>query len=190
MLDHHVAASATIAKPVPASPDTKAALKYLEASGANAISITSGTGGVVLGVCYRADAVRIYWLPAASARAVSARARKIAGDAVDVATVIAALKEAATQCRVTLTEHDIAIARADAMAQRLDACLAQWRQAGALKEFLKAYRSRRLAAKARGEGFMSFPVAELRLRRAMISVLQNGGTPKVGTSLFAEVFDT
>ena len=37
-----VASITTIAKPVPTSSDTRAALKYLEASGARAISITSG----------------------------------------------------------------------------------------------------------------------------------------------------
>jgi hypothetical protein len=60
---------------VPRSLDTKAALKYLEASGANAISITTGPGGTVIAVGYKADAVAVHWLPAASARAVAARAR-------------------------------------------------------------------------------------------------------------------
>jgi len=41
-----------------------------------------------------------------------------------------------------------------------------------------------------GRGFVSFRVAELRLRRALIPLLVNGGEPVVGQSLFAEVFDS
>jgi hypothetical protein len=41
----------------------------------------------------------------------------------------------------------------------------------------------------RGEGYMSFKVAELRLRRAMIPLLMNGGQPVAGASLFAEIFN-
>jgi hypothetical protein len=59
MLDDvaEVTSVATVAKPVSTSPD-KAALKYLEASGARAISITEGCGHVVIAVGYRPDARR------------------------------------------------------------------------------------------------------------------------------------
>jgi hypothetical protein len=79
MLDDvaNAASVATVAKP--ASPD-KAALQYLEASGARAISITTGNGHVVINVGYKADAVEVFWLPAASARAVAAR-REVSGPA-------------------------------------------------------------------------------------------------------------
>jgi hypothetical protein len=60
---------------------------------------------------------------------------------------------------------------------------------GVLKEFTRTYKQRRLAAKERGENFMSFQTAELRLRKAMIPVLMNGGRPAIGTSLFSEVFE-
>jgi hypothetical protein len=44
-----------------------------------------------------------------------------------------------------------------------------------------------MAAADRGEGFMSFKVAEARLRRALIPRLI-GGTVGTTSSLFAEVF--
>jgi hypothetical protein len=40
-----------------------------------------------------------------------------------------------------------------------------------MREFTKTYKRRRLAAGLRGEGFMSYAVAELRLRRALIPLL-------------------
>ena len=57
---------------------------------------------------------------------------------------------------------------------------------GAAREFTKMYVQG--AAGLRGEGSMSYAVAELRLRRALIPLLQGGGKPAVGQSLFAEIF--
>jgi hypothetical protein len=110
MLDDTVAVETPAAKPVSRSSDTKAALRYLEASGARAISITTGRGHVVIAVGFKTDAVEVFWLSAAKARAVAARARKIGGDAGDVEAVVAALREAAVQLRVVLTEHSVAMA--------------------------------------------------------------------------------
>jgi hypothetical protein len=183
-----VASVATVAKPGPRSPD-KAALAYLEASGARAISITTGCAHTVINVGYKADAVAAYWLPADKARAVAARARSIAGDADDVATVVAALKEAALQCRATLTEHDTAMVRAHAMAERLDEFMSSMRGTGVLREFNHTYKARRQAAFARGEQFLKYKVALARLRSAMVPVLMNDGQPVLGASLFAQVFD-
>jgi hypothetical protein len=58
---------------------------------------------------------------------------------------------------------------------------------GVLKEFNKAYKRRRMAAIARGEGFMTFGTAMLRFKRALVPLLV-GGKPVVGQSLFAAVF--
>jgi hypothetical protein len=191
MLDDiaEVASVATVAKPVPRSPDTRAALKYLEVSGVNAISITTGNGHVVLAVGYKPDAVAAFWLSADKARAVAARARKIAGDAPDVEGAVAALHEAAVQCRATLTPHDVVMARAGAAAHRLDAIVKTLRASGMMREFTRQYKLRRAAATARGEGFMSYGNAEARLRQALIPLLQSGGKP-AAQSIFAEVFNT
>jgi hypothetical protein len=189
MLDDTVAVETPAAKPVSRSSDTKAALRYLEASGARAISITTGRGHVVIAVGFKTDAVEVFWLSAAKARAVAAKARKIAGDAVDVEAVVAALHEAAVQCRATLTAHNTAIARAGAAAHRLDAIVETLRACGMMREFTRQYKLRRAAATARGEGFTSYGNAEARLRQALIPLLQSGGKP-AAQSIFAEVFDT
>jgi hypothetical protein len=144
------------------SPDTRAAIKYLEASGCGAISITSDVDGAAIsaGAKPDPDAVAVYWLPEAQARSVAAKARNIAGDNPDIDEAISALTTAAAKCQVTLTAHDVAMARAGEMARRLDGYIDSLRARGAMKEFTRAYRRHRIAASMRGEGFMSFKVAE------------------------------
>jgi hypothetical protein len=77
------------------------------------------------------------------------------------------------------------MSRAGEAAGRLDSYVEALRARGAMKEFTKAYRLRRIAAKARGEGFMSFKVAELRLRRALIPYLVGGNTLGVRSRKFS-----
>jgi hypothetical protein len=172
------------------SPDTKAALVYLKSSGCGAISITSDVDGAAIsaGAKPDPDAVAVYWLPEAEARSVAAKARHIAGDNPDVDEAISALMTAAAKCQVTLTAHDVAMARAGEMARRLDGYIGSLRARGAMREFTKAYRRQRLAAGLRGEGFMSFKVAEARLRLALIPLLVGGNNIQV-QSLFETIFD-
>ncbi len=110
-------------QPNPRAPaSSKAAIKYLIASGASAISITSDIDGAAIsaGTKPDPDAVAIFWLPAAKARSVATRARHIAGDNPDVDEAISAVREAAANSQATLTEHDIAVSRAGEAAKRLD----------------------------------------------------------------------
>jgi hypothetical protein len=58
-----------------------------------------------------------------------------------------------------------------------------------MRQFTKTYRARRLAATMRGEGFMPFKTAELRLRRALIPLLVNGGTVGSTQTLFEQIFN-
>jgi hypothetical protein len=88
-----------------------------------------------------------------------------------------------------LTEHATAMARAGSASQRLDEYMASVRGTGVLKEFNRAYKRRRMAATARGEGFMTFKTAEARLRNALVPLL-TGDKPVATASLFAEVFKT
>jgi hypothetical protein len=88
-----------------------------------------------------------------------------------------------------LTPHDVAIQRASGAARRLDEYLTSLKGTRTLKAFTHTYRLRRVAAAERGKGFMSYKVAELRFKRALIPLLMNGGKPAVGASLFAQVFD-
>lgn len=89
-----------------------------------------------------------------------------------------ALGDAAAR-RITLTEHAIAISRAGAAVKRLDAFIENLGVSGAPRACTKEYKRRRLAARERGEGFMSFGTAEARLRAVLIPLL-TGGKPVVG----------
>jgi hypothetical protein len=80
--------------------------------------------------------------------------------------------------------------RAAGAARKLDEYLTSLKGTGVLKEFTRTYKRRRIAAAERGKGFMSYKVAELRFKRALIPLLMNGGKPAIGSSLFAEVFGT
>jgi hypothetical protein len=78
--------------------------------------------------------------------AVARRARRLAGANPHLDEAIAALRQAAAEKRVTLTPHDVAMARAGGAAQRLDEYMASVRGTGVLKEFNRAYKRRRMAA--------------------------------------------
>ena len=134
----------------------------------------------------------MFWLPEAQAqaRSVAARARSIAGDNPDTDAAISALQEAAAQCRATLTPNDVAMTRAANAAERLDKFMSSMAGTGVLREFNRAFKTRRQAAFARGEQFMKYKVALARLRSAMIPILIAGGKPAIGQSLFATIFNT
>jgi hypothetical protein len=173
------------------SPDTKAAIKYLEASGCSAICVIETDTGCSFRVGTKIDphAVSVHWLPETNARAIVTQARRDAGRNPDAATATRALAQAAADQRVTLTPHHVAMARAGEATRRLDAYIESLRARGAMKEFTKAYRRQRLAAAASGKGFMTFAVAELRLRRALIPLLIGGRAVGPTSSLFAEIFE-
>ena len=69
----------------------------------------------------------------------------------------------------------MAISRARDASQKLDAYLESLRGSGVLREFNRAFKQRRIAATARGERFMTYKVAEGRLRLALIPLLMHGG---------------
>lgn len=189
-LDVEVADVETTVRPAARSADTtKAAIAYLIASGAVAIMIVENASGCVYRVGAKLDprAASVHWIAAVDTKAVVNKARKIAGKAPDIAEAEAALRQAAGDLRAVLTENQIALERAGAMAQRLDAFVASLRARGAMKQFTKQYKLRRLAAKERGESFVSYQICEMRLRRALVPYLI-GGKPVVAGSLFAEVF--
>jgi hypothetical protein len=188
MLDD-VAAVETVARPAARSPDTKAAVAYLTASGATAITITEIDGVCAFHVGTKIDpgAVSVQWLPETNARAVVRQARKHAGSSPDAATAMGALKQAADTLRATLTPHDVAMSRAGQAAARIEAYIESMRAKGAMREFTRMYQRRRMEAAANGQGFMPFKVAELRLRRALVPLLI-GGRNVATQSLFAEIF--
>jgi hypothetical protein len=178
--------------PQPSKPRTmtKAAIQYLVASGATAISVVDldGVCTFQIAVKINAHAVETQWLPETAAPAIVKQARHDAGKAADRAAAIAALHGAAAAQRVTLTPHATAIDRAGEMVVKLDAFMDQWRTSGQLGQFNTAYRQRRMTASAAGMGFMSYKIAMSRLRTAMVPLLMAGGQPAVGRSVFEEVF--
>ena len=161
----------------------KAAINYLASSGAAPIWISErGTihaGGKVT------DAVAArWWIDARMAVPVARAARSLAGDNQDVSAATAALHRAAASLRVALTADAVAIERARSAAMKLDAYLSG---RGVLRDFNAAFKQRREAAAMQGKGSMSYRATEVRLRRALIPMLVNGGT--IGPrSLFEEIF--
>jgi hypothetical protein len=189
MLDH---LAATVAKPVSGSPDTRAALAYLKASGARAISVVEvdGVAAFRVGTRNNPNATIVFWIATVNAKPVVKCAQRLAGVNQNIDDAVVSLKKAATECRATLTPHDTAISRAAGAARRLDEYLSSVRGAGTLREFKRAFTVRREAAMAAGRGFMPYKIAMSRLRLALVPLLQNGGKPAVGASLFATVFDS
>jgi hypothetical protein len=143
------------------APDTKAAVAYLVASGATAISIVEIDSACAFRIGHKIDpnAVEIYWLTAAQAKPLARLARKEVGRHQDIATASAALARAAAALRAILTPHPVAISRAGDADAKLNRYMDGLRGTGVLKEFTKAYRRQRLAAASNGAGFMSFKVA-------------------------------
>jgi hypothetical protein len=155
----------SLARPAARSRDSKAAIKYLEASGATAISLIETETGCAFRVGSKIDshAVSVQWIPEPKALAVARRARRLAGNDPDSATAARALARAAADLGAMLTHH-IAMTRARDAAARIEQHMDFLRRTGKLREFTKAYKRRRIAARERGEGFRSCKVAEQRFR--------------------------
>jgi hypothetical protein len=118
----------TTARPAARSSDTKAALAYLKESGAVAICITERDGDCAFTFGkIDPNAVEILWIAEANARAVVRKARKLAGKSPDVAIATAALHQAASDLRATLTPHATAMMLAGEAATRLDGYIASLR---------------------------------------------------------------
>jgi hypothetical protein len=185
-LDVDVADVETVARPAARSSDTKAATAYLIASGATAITIIENVTGCAYRIGTKLDprAASVAGGQGAAGDAEGAQAR---GKAPGHRHRDGSADQAASDLKVTLTEHATAMMRAGEAAKRLDAFIAQLRARGAMREFTKMFKRRRLAAGLRGEDFMSYAVAELRLRRALVPLLQGGGNVHTAT-LFADVF--
>jgi hypothetical protein len=80
-----------------------AAIAYLAASGAGAISVTADHNGAAIATGYNVhfeEVVETFWLPPGRARPVAARARHIARKNPEVDDAITAVREAAAKSRV------------------------------------------------------------------------------------------
>jgi hypothetical protein len=124
-----------------------------------------------------AGAEAAWWCPATDASRLVRHARKIGGD----------VESAAFALGVPATAHHVAVQRAAAAVERIDAALAEAQRCGALRFFNAEYRRRRKAASTSGHGFMTYGRARARLRQAVAGVIAAGGA--ISTSLVAQVFE-
>src|SRR5262249_32686724 len=107
-------------------------------------------------------------------RAVLAKARADSGD----------VPKAAAKLGVRLMDHASAMQRTEELVNRLDARVAQAQKAGDLSVFNREYRRRRLQARAAGEPFLPYRVAQRRLRRALAEVAAGKATPGIIKRVF------
>jgi hypothetical protein len=112
---------------------------YLTASGATAITITEVDGVCTfrIGTKMLARSVAMLWIMEVDAKPVVTSARKIAGNGAGGNAAISALHQAANDLKATLTPNDVAMTRAVAATDRLDAYVDALRARGAMKEFTK-----------------------------------------------------
>ena len=187
-------AAAAVADPAGGSTSTtratRAALEYLQLSGATPISIRATESGGSKTRFGKVDpnAAIVVWCEETRARPVIRLARRYAGPGASVTAASAALRKAAGDMRIVLTPDATAMERATAQARRLDQFIEDLHARGAMKQFTKSFKATRLALAATGQGFMSYKVAEMRFRKALIPLLQAGGQPAVGAPLFKQVF--
>jgi hypothetical protein len=183
------------------APNRKAAVAYLIASGASAISIierdvatgntqksTADRFSITTGSPKKFEAfISTWWLPAAMASRVASRARLEAGSGADLAECRAAILASAAVIGAVLTADDVAISRAGAACTKLDSMIDQMRRSGQLREFNRQYKIRRDAAIAAGHGFMQYSAALKRLKAALLPMLM-AGSAKPMASLFDQIF--
>jgi hypothetical protein len=192
MLDDDLDIEAAFQPKLRAPASSKVAINYLAASGATAITIIETETGCTfrIGTKVLARSVAIFWIMEVDAKPVVTSARKIAGSGAGGNAAISALHQAANELRATLTDHQTAISRAGNAAAKLDRYLDSLQGSGALREFTRMYKRRRIEAKAAGLGFTTYKNAELRLRRALVPLLVSGQGVGPMQSLFAQVFRT
>jgi hypothetical protein len=73
-----------------------------------------------------------------------------------------------------VTEHAVAVTRAQAAVKKIEHGLGWAQRQGVLSQFNDEYRRRRLAAIAKGERFMNYSEAQTRLHKALAGVAAGG----------------
>jgi hypothetical protein len=150
--------------------------EYLDASGVWPISIVKIVDGYSYAVGRKHAVlpcvVNVHWAKDRhSAVKVARVARRMGRRQPDKATAERSLQLAASTCGVKLTPDLVVQSRARMQAARLQEHMDAMFKTGQLAEFNRLYQLRRLAATARGDGFMSYSVAKKRLRCALIKRL-------------------
>jgi hypothetical protein len=166
--------------------------EYLAVSGATAICVVQEKAGcsfrVGRNVVHMPGVVSAQWIDQAIAADVARVARRNSGRNPSKSTAERELHRAAAARNARLTTNMVVVSRATFAAKRLETCLDTMNKSGGLAEFNKEYKRRRMAATARGEGFMTFATAMMRLRRALILMLINKQQIRQAQSFFDDVF--
>jgi hypothetical protein len=119
-------------------------------------------------------AIAAWWLPSTEVARMLRATRN--GDVLS----------AAQRYGVPAAEHSVAVTRARAALAQIDAGLARAQSSGVLAQVNSEYQRRRLAARARGERFMSYVEVKRRLQKAMAGVAAGDKMP---ADLLVRVFD-
>lgn len=166
--------------------------EYLAVSGATAICVVQERTGcsfrVGRNVAQMPGVVSAQWIDQAIAADVARVARRNSGRNPSKSTAERELHRAAAARNARLTTNMVVVSRATFAAKRLETYLDSMNKSGGLAEFNKEYKRRRMAATARGEGFMSFATAMMRLRRALILMLINKQQIRQTQNFFDDVF--
>jgi hypothetical protein len=165
--------------------------EYLDAANAAPICILwrDPGYGYAVGWSRVESASSVHWVNRKLAVKVARYARRTAGAKPDKATAELALQCAASHYGVRLTPHLIAVSRAKIAAAKLTFFLDAIQASGGLADFNRAYKRKRMAATARGEGFMGYKTAMMRLRRAVIVMLIEKRPLREAQPVFDSVLD-
>jgi hypothetical protein len=139
------------------------AVDYLRAFNIRAVAIAAN--GHVFSSDNPTGAVSAWWTRRDDALRLAKVAAEFGLDVVD----------AAAQMKMILTPHDVVIERVRERTARLDEALAAAQQNGLLKNFNATFRKRRLTAQKAGKRFLSYSVAQRRLRQAITEAIAAGG---------------
>jgi hypothetical protein len=117
------------------------------------------------------------------------RAMHMGGGLLRVNAALArdAVERMAKRAGVALADHAATLARAKQNVDRIAARVEASRENGALAEFNRLYRERRLAAQKAGARMMPYGVALARLRAVMAEAAATGGAAST-VAIFARVF--
>jgi hypothetical protein len=138
------------------------ARRYLSALKLTAVYITSDGNVAVSRDPVRAGALTAWWVP--DRRTAEAIVLRAAGSSESPA---AAVESAAVELGVVLTEHALAVARAEKAAARIVRGRSAAQARGDLHFFNAEYKRLRAEAAAAGKSFMSYGQARARLQKAI-----------------------
>jgi hypothetical protein len=160
----------------------RAALAYCSRAGLASIFV-SPVGRIRIGTDpLRAGAVVAWWCKADDAARVAELARRLREQAPPPVAIV----RAAAELQVPLTNNAVAMTRAKAAIAKLSERIERANDTGRLAPFNAEFKRRRLAARARGERFMSYALARARLRAVLETA---AGSGMVTGSVIAMVFD-